>query len=415
MPSSNTRWLLLLCLAQLFIMLVFINYSAVLPLLKQEWSMSNTQAGTIFSVYQLGYIASGVVLSALTDRCNIRTIFIASALWSAAANLLFALFAHDYASGMLLRGLTGIGMGGTYMPGLKLVAERFPSVERGKAVGIYVGALLLGGSLSLALTGGVATLAGWRAAFVTCSVGVFAGALIALAAFKGYQPQRHSTVKQGFRREVVTNRPAILMICGYGAHMWEMYGMRSWLAPFFTAALIGHGLTRGSATGWAAVGAAIVVGVGAVSTAITGTLSDRLGRTRTISLIMLASACFSFIFGWLVNLHPVLIFLFALLYGYLAVAESPVFSTGLTELVAPAYLGTAMGLQSLVGYSLAMISPTVFGWALDLCSGWQPLSGMAGDWGIAFATAGAGALAGPLFMHLLRKTPESSRMAGGRK
>ena len=144
MPSPNTRWLLLLCLAQLFIMLVFINYSAVLPLLKQEWGMSNTQAGTIFSVYQLGYIASGVVLSALTDRGNTRTIFIASALWSAAANLLFALFAHDYASGLLLRGLTGVGMGGTYMPGLKLVAERFPSVERGKAVGIYVGALLLG-------------------------------------------------------------------------------------------------------------------------------------------------------------------------------------------------------------------------------------------------------------------------------
>ena len=415
MSSPNTRWLLLLCLAQIFIMLVFINYSAVLPLLKQEWGMSNTQAGTIFSVYQLGYIASGVILSALTDRYNTRTIFIASALWSATANILFALFAHDYASGMLLRGLTGIGMGGTYMPGLKLVAERFPSAERGKAVGVYVGALLLGGSLSLALTGGVAALAGWRAAFVACSLGVFAGILIALAAFKGYQPRHHAAVEQGFRREIVTNRPALLMICGYGAHMWEMYGMRSWLAPFFTAALIGRGLASGAATGWAAVGAAVVVGVGAISTAITGTLSDRLGRTRTITLIMLASACSSFIFGWLINLHPVLIFLFALVYGYLTVAESPVFSTGLTELVAPAYLGTAMGLQSLVGYSLAMISPTVFGWALDLCSDWRPLPGITVDWGIAFATAGAGALAGPVFMRMLRKSPESNRMAGGRK
>ena len=411
MSLSNSRWLLLLCLAQLFIMLVFINYSAVLPLLKQEWGMSNTQAGSIFSVYQLGYIASGVILRALTDRCNIRTIFIASTLWSATANLLFALFAHDYASGLLFRGLTGIGMGGTYMPGLKLVAERFPSAERGRAVGIYVGALLLGGSLSLALTGGVAALAGWRAAFVVCSIGVFIGALLSLISFRGYQPQRHAVVEQGFRREIIANRPAFLMICGYGAHMWEMYGMRSWLAPFFTAALIGHGLAKGTATGWAAAGAAVVVGVGAISTAITGTLSDHLGRTRTITLIMLASAFFSFIFGWLINLHPAIIFLCALLYGYLAVAESPVFSTGLTELVAPAYLGTAMGVQSLVGYSLAMISPTVFGWALDLCSGEQPATG----WGIAFASAGVGALAGPIFMRLLRATPESSRMAGGRR
>lgn len=415
MPSANTRWLLLLCLAQLFIMLVFINYSAVLPLLKQEWGMSNARAGTIFSAYQLGYIVSGVILSALTDRFNTRTIFIASALWSAAANLLFALYAHDYTSGLMLRGLTGVGMGGTYMPGLKLVAERFPSIERGKAVGIYVGALLLGGSLSLGITGGITALAGWRAAFIVCSLGVFLGVLIALAAFKGYQPPRHGALVQGFRREIVTNRPALLMICGYGAHMWEMYAMRSWLAPFFTAVLIAHGLAKGAATGWAAGGAALVVGVGAVSTAVTGTLSDRLGRTRTISLIMISSACLSFLFGWLINLHPALIFFIALFYGYLAVAESPVFSTGLTELVAPAYLGTAMGLQSLVGYSLAMISPAVFGWALDFCSAWPPISGVPVDWGIAFATAGAGALAGPLFMHLLRRAPESERMAGGRR
>src|SRR5512133_3660733 len=123
--SEKTRWLLTLCLVQLFIMMVFINYSAVLPVLKEEWGMNNTMAGSILSVYQLGYIASGVILSALTDRLNTRNIFIASALWSATANLLFALYAHDYTSAMILRALTGIGMGGTYMPGIKLVAERF--------------------------------------------------------------------------------------------------------------------------------------------------------------------------------------------------------------------------------------------------------------------------------------------------
>src|SRR5512136_2470964 len=79
--SADSRWLMRLCTAQVFIMLVFINYSAVLPLLKQDWGMNNTMAGSIFSVYQLGYIASGVLLSALTDRLNTRNIFIISALW----------------------------------------------------------------------------------------------------------------------------------------------------------------------------------------------------------------------------------------------------------------------------------------------------------------------------------------------
>ncbi len=141
-------------------MLVFINYSAILPLLKEEWGMNNTQAGIIFSVYQLGYIGSGVLLSVLSDRVNIRNIFITAALWSGLANLMFGLFADDFYSGLILRGLTGIGMGGTYMPGLKLVAERFEAHERGRAIGIYVGSLVLGAALSLVVPGTVAGIWG---------------------------------------------------------------------------------------------------------------------------------------------------------------------------------------------------------------------------------------------------------------
>ena len=413
--SDKTRWLLLLCLAQTFIMMVFINYSAVLPLLKLEWGMNNTMAGSIFSVYQLGYIASGVILSTLTDRLNTKHIFIAAALWSATANLLFALYAHDYLSAMLLRALTGIGMGGTYMPGLKLVAEKFAPRERGKAVGIYVGALVLGASMSLAVTGVVASFAGWRWAFVACSAGVYIGAAISLSVFRGYRPALHAEAERGFEAEIIRNKPAFLMILGYGAHMWEMYGMRSWLAPFFTATLISHGIDRGIAPGWAATAAALIIGIGTFSTAITGTLSDKVGRTKTIALVMFGSAALSFLFGWLINVNLYLTFAVGIVYGYLIVAESPVFSTGLTELVAPAYLGAAMGLQSLVGYSLGMVSPTVFGWALDICHDWEPLPGVSADWGVAFATAGIGALAGPGFMYLLRRCPESRKMAGGKQ
>lgn len=414
--STDTRWLLRLCVAQVFIMLVFINYSAVLPLLKQEWGMNNTMAGSIFSVYQLGYILSGVLLSTLTDRINTRYIFLAAALWSGIANLLFAFFAHDYLSGMILRALTGIGMGGTYMPGLKLVAERFSPAKRGKAVGIYVGALVLGASLSLAVTGAIASFSGWRTAFIVCSVGVFIGLLLAKKVFDGYRPPVFRTEENsGFRAEVLKNRPALLMILGYGSHMWEMYGMRSWVAPFFVASLLAHGTSPDKATGIGATVAALIVGVGAFATAITGTLSDRWGRTRTITMVMFSSTVLSFGFGWLFEANPVITVLVGVAYGYLVVAESPVFSTGLTELVAPAYLGAAMGLQSLIGYSMGMISPTVFGWALDFFRGWEPFHGINGEWGIGFATCGLGGLLGPLFMWLLRRCPESSKMAGGRK
>ncbi|MSN25826.1 MAG: MFS transporter [Geobacter sp.] len=412
---SNSRWLFLLCCCQLFIMLVFINYSAILPILRQEWGMNNTQAGMIFSVYQLGYIVSGVLLSTLTDRINTKHIFITAAFCSAGGNLLFALYATDFTSGMLFRAITGIGMGGTYMPGLKLVAERFDPVRRGKAIGIYVGSLVLGGSMSLAVTGWLTGLYGWRIAFIVCSVGVSLGALLSFPLFSGYKPSKRALTEAGYSGEVLKNRPALLMIFGYAAHMWEMYGMRSWLAPFFSAALIGWGIEASTATGYASTIAAALIGIGAFSTAITGTLSDRFGRTATITLVMFSSAALSFTFGWLINTNLWLTLLVGTAYGYLIVAESPVFSTGLTELVAPGYLGAAMGLQSLIGYSMGMISPTIFGWALDTFRGWQPYPGVRGEWGVAFATVGAGALAGPIFMWLLRRSPESIKMSGGNR
>lgn len=415
MIRSNTRWLLLLCCCQLFIMLVFINYSAILPLLRTEWGMNNTRAGMIFSVYQLGYIASGVLLSILSDRINIKHIFITAAFCSATGNLLFALYANDFYSGMFFRALTGIGMGGTYMPGLKLVAERFEPGQRGKAIGMYVGSLVLGGSLSLAITGWLTGMYGWRFAFIFCSVGVCIGALLSFPLFSGYRPPVRTCSESGYTGEVIKNRPALLMILGYGAHMWEMYGMRSWLAPFFSSALVGWGFEAARATGLASVIAAGLIGIGAFSTAITGTLSDRFGRTATISAVMFSSAVFSFVFGWMINTNLPLTLAIGLIYGYLVVAESPVFSTGLTELVAPGYLGAAMGLQSLIGYSMGMISPTVFGWALDTFRDWQIIPGINSEWGIAFACIGIGGFAGPLFMWLLRRTPESTKMAGGNR
>lgn len=396
-------------------MLVFINYSAILPLLKVEWDMNNTRAGIIFSVYQLGYIASGVLLSTLSDRFNIRSIFLASALWSCIANLLFALYAHDYLSGLLLRGLTGLGMGGTYMPGLKLVAERFDSSRRGRAIGMYVGSLVLGASLSLAVPGMVAGAWGWRAAMMVCSAGVFIGICLVIPVFRGYRPRPAAASPRGFSGEILQNRPALLVIFGYASHAWEMYGMRSWLAPFFTAALTGWGVAAGRATMTASTIAAALVGLGAFSTALTGLLSDRFGRTRTVATVMAGSVCCSLVFGWLIHTTLWLALGIGILYGWLIVAEAPVFSTALTEVVAPGYLGAAMGLQSLVGYTMGMISPAVFGWALDRFQGWQPLPGIDGSWGLAFSTLALGALFGPFLMWRLRRHPESVRMAQGKR
>ncbi len=412
---SDTIWLMTLCLCQIFIMLVFINYSAVLPLLREEWHMSNTQAGMVFSVYQLGYIVSGVLFSTLSDRVNIKWIFLSAAAWSGVMNLMFALYANDFSSAVLWRGLTGLGMGGTYMPGLKLVAERFESARRGRAIGIYVGALVLGASLSLLVTGMVASHSSWRTAMTVCSISVFIGTIGSFMVFRGYTPVRAIRhPEQTVHKEIITNKPAMLVIAGYASHMWEMYGMRGWLAPFFAASLIQWGDTSSHATALGATIAAGLVGLGTISTAITGSISDAIGRTKTITFVMIGSVSCSMIFGWLNATSLWIMIAVGIVYGWLIVAESPVFSTALTELVSPGYLGAAMGIQSLIGYTMGMISPTVFGWALDRFHGFELVPGVPANWGIAFMTVGLGGAIGPICMYWLRRDPASQKLARGK-
>jgi MFS family permease len=410
--TAESRWLLKFCFAYGFIMLVFMNYAAVLPQVQKEWGLSNQSAGMIFSAYQVGYILSATLLTYLTDQFRARTIFLFSASWSVAANLLFALFAVDQTSAIVYRVLAGLGMGGTYMPGLKLVADRFPSTQRGRAVGYFTSAFVFGAAASTLLSGVVGSLAGWRFAIVTTAAGTLVGTLLCLALLQDDRGVKAGDAGKRLRLEVLRSKPSLLMILAYAAHMWEQYGMRAWMAAFLTMSLIQSGYDKGKAAGLGATLTAIIVAAGGVSTCIAGVLSDRMGRTRTASTIMIISAAFSLGFGWLMGLSPVLLVLVGLAYSFFVVAETPVLSAGLTELAPPQSVGAAMGFQTLIGFVAAAASPTVFGWVLDWTN--PGASGAPTNWGWAFLILGLGALVGPLALSIVRRLPESGRMAAGK-
>ena len=415
--KERSAWLLKFCVAYGFIMLVFLNYAAVLPLVQREWGLSNSGAGMIFSAYQVGYIASSFILSYMTDRIKARTIFVVSATWSVVANLLFALLAVDQSSAIIYRALAGLGMGGTYMPGLKLVADRFPSAQRGRAVGYFTSAFVFGAAASTLLSGMVGSLAGWRFAIITTAAGCLVGTLLCVPVLQDDRGVPATDAGKRLRLEVLRSKPAVLMIVAYAAHMWEQYGMRAWMAAFLAASFLQLGFTKAEATGWGASLTAIIVAAGGFATGLAGILSDRIGRTRTASIIMLISACFSLGFGWLMGLHPVVLVVVGLLYSFFVVAETPVLSTGLTELAPPHSLGAAMGFQTLIGFIAATASPMIFGLILDrtnvTLSSTQ--SALPTVWGWAFGILGVGALIGPAALSIVRRLPASAQMAGGKR
>lgn len=402
---SKKTWLYLLCLAEIGTMLVLLNYSAVLPILKEEWQLTNAQAGLIFSSYQAGYILLVVLLSTLTDYVDTKKIYVFSALWAGAAGILFALFARGFDSALILRSLTGFGLAGTYMPGLKMVSARFEPEERGGAVGLYVGAFSVGTALSLYAAGLLTGLFHWRVAMLVTSLGPVAGGILAWRILDSLPPAPPAGQRREVKNKVFANRPALLVMAGYAAHMWEMFGMRGWIVAFFAAVFAGSNMEVSRATSLGAMLSSLIVLAGAFSTALAGRLSDRYGRAATISVIMLSSAACSFAFGWLRPLPLALIIAVSLIYGFLVTAESSVLSTAVTELVPFPYLGTAMALQSFLGWAAAGISPVVFGAVLDLTNpaANAAAAGYTQLWGPAFAVLGLGALCGPLAMFLLKK------------
>lgn len=173
------RWLLWLSLSEIGTMLVFSNYSALLPILQKEWSLSNSQAGSIYSSYQAGYILSVVFLTSLTDYTSPKYIYLLTAFWAGISGILFSFWANGFYPALVLRTLMGIGFAGTYMPGLRMVSEKFSPHERGTAVGIYVAAFTLGASISFLLTGILNPLLSWRWAFLLTSLGPIVGGVIA--------------------------------------------------------------------------------------------------------------------------------------------------------------------------------------------------------------------------------------------
>jgi MFS family permease len=122
---SGGRLIFLMCLAEVVGMAGFAAFPALLPTFLDEWKLSNTAAGWISGIFFAGYVGLVPVLVSLTDRLDPRRIYLASMVLTVAAALGFALLAEGFWSALVFRVLAGIGLAGTYMPGLKILSDRF--------------------------------------------------------------------------------------------------------------------------------------------------------------------------------------------------------------------------------------------------------------------------------------------------
>ena len=382
-------------------MAAFAAYPTLIPTFQNQWGLTNTEVGWIGGIYFGGYIVAVGLLTALTDRVDPKPVYLCSMVISLGSAVGFGLAAHDVTSASLWRCLQGIGLAGTYMPGLKALTDLTPPHLHGRSVAFYTASFGVGASLSIFLSGSLEPAIGWQDTFFVCALGPLAACIVTawiLPANSG-RIERPLTGVLDFR-PILANRRALGFTLAYAAHNAELFGFRTWIVAFLvfsqslqTPETLGVALS-------AATLAAIVNLVGLPASVITNEFAAKFGRVITLTVVMTGSGLFAIVLGFSSSAPYWLMLVILVVYGFLVTADSATITAGVVEVADPQYRGTTMALHSLLGFTGSFIGPIIFGVVLDIAGG----EGVQHAWGVAFTAMAIIVMLGPIVVSLMCRT-----------
>jgi MFS family permease len=389
--TSAVRLIAALCAAEVLGMVGISAFAALLPAFAAEWRLTNTEAGWISGIYYAGYVVAVPLLTSLTDRVDARRIYLASTAAGGVAALGFALFADGFWSALLWRTFAGVGLAGTYMPGLKALTDRVGGPILTRGLGFYTGSFSIGLSLSFLIAGEIDVWLGWRWAFGAAALGSVSALLLASLALGPHPPEPAAGPRPHLLdfRPVLRNRAAMAYAIAYGAHCWELFGLRAWIVAFL-AFVLARQADSGPALS-ATVVATLGSLVGLPASLFGNELCLRFGRRRVLVAAMLISAAAACGIGFAGGLGYGAVAALMIVYGGLVMVDSASLTAGTVGAAAPGQRGATMAVHSSIGFLGAFVGPIVFGAVLDLAGGGASVVA----WGLAFASLGAAVAFGP--------------------
>ena len=248
---------LVMCGAETLSMTGFATFPSLLPGFFNIWGLSNTEAGWVSGIFFAGYVVAVPLLSSLTDRLPARRVYYASLLVAALSSLGFAVLAEGFWSAFLFRVMAGVGLAGTYMPGLKILSDHLEGHARqSRGVSFYTASFGIGAALSYYLAGELDAAIGWQGTFAIVAAGPVLAFFLLHVFFPAEDPVHEAPPDTHLLdfRPVLAARKAMGFVLAYAAHNFELFAFRSWVVAFIAFA---QGLSPAtvfiSATAYAAV------------------------------------------------------------------------------------------------------------------------------------------------------------------
>ncbi len=314
-----------------------------------RWQLGGSEVAWLTSAVQLGFVAGTLAAAVLNlaDVVSSRWLVASSAALAALANGSL-LLVPGYRGALVTRFALGLCLAGVYPPAMKMAASWFRD-RRGFAIGAVVGALTVGKASPYLIE----ALGGFSLSVIVGSTSVAAIAAALLAA-TAYRDGPYAFPRRPFSWRLVASVIRVpelrLVTGGYLGHMWELYAFWGFIAAYWRASQPGTSAQRTAALAFGSIAIGVVGCLGG------GIAADRLGRERVViwSLIVsgLAALASGIVFGgplW-VTLPVILV------WGVAIIADSAQFSALVTETAPPHAVGTALTLQTSLGFLLTMVA-----------------------------------------------------------
>jgi MFS family permease len=349
-------------------MTLWFSATAVAPSLVAEFGLSGAGAAWLTMAVQAGFVA-GTLASALLnlpDVIGAPRLFAAGCAAGAIANASIA-FAASGLQAIALRVATGAALACVYPPGLKIAAS-WVEDRRGTALGIVIGALTLGTAFPHFLSW-IAAGVSWRPLIACASILAAAGGALTWAMVReGPYVSARSRFEPGAVLQVFRLERPRLATLGYLGHMWELYAMWTWLAPFAAAGAAIRGGSDGASAG--PLVAALGIGSGAAGCVLAGVWADRLGKAQVAGAAMALSGLCAAASPLFFAAPPAALALLAIVWGASVVADSAQFSALVADHCPRDHVGTALTVQICCGFLLTMVTIRLVD-ALAAVVGWR--------------------------------------------